>query len=95
MADRGARAIGRRKATLYEREAKGTVEEVVARLEEAVKANKFGVLGVINLKEKMEAKGVSFGRECVIVEACNPMQAKKVLEADMTISTALPCRVSV
>ena len=80
---------------LYEREAKGTVEEVRGRLEEAVKANKFGVLGVIDLKEKMEAKGVAFGPECVIVEVCNPMQAKKVLEADMRISNALPCRVSV
>jgi len=80
---------------LYTRETSGTVQEVVQRLEEAAKANKFGVLGEINLKEKMAAKGVEFGPACVVVEVCNPVQAKKVLEANMTISTALPCRISV
>ena len=80
---------------LYTRETHGTVQEVVHRLEEAAKANKFGVLGVIDLKEKMQAKGVEFGPACAIVEVCNPVQAKKVLESNMAISTALPCRISV
>jgi uncharacterized protein (DUF302 family) len=80
---------------VYEREAKGSVQEVRQRLEEATKANKFGVLAVIDLKEKMQAKGVEFGPQCVIVEVCNPVQAKKVLEANMAVSTALPCRISI
>ena len=80
---------------LYIREAKGTVAEVTGKIEDAAKANKFGVMGVINLKRKMADKGVEFGPECMIVEVCNPVQAKKVLEADMSISTALPCRISV
>ena len=80
---------------LYVKEADGRVEDVLERLEKAVTENKFGVLGVHNLKEKMAAKGVEFGPECRIVEVCNPMQAKKVLEANMSISTALPCRISV
>jgi len=80
---------------LYIREAKGTVGEVTGKIEEATKANQFGVMGVINLKQKMADKGVEFGPECMIVEVCNPVQAKKVLEADMSISTVLPCRISV
>lgn len=80
---------------LYVKEAAGTVDEAVARLQEAAAANKFGVLGVIDLREKMAAKGVSFGPQCRIVEVCNPQQAKKVLEANPAISTALPCRISV
>ncbi len=28
-------------------------------------------------------------------EVCNPHQAKKVLDADGAVSTALPCRISV
>ncbi len=80
---------------LYARETSGTVAEAVRKLEEAAKANKFGVLGEINLKEKMAAKGVEFGPACAIVEVCNPVQAKKVLEANLSISTALPCRISV
>jgi uncharacterized protein (DUF302 family) len=38
---------------------------------------------------------VPFTRECRIFEVCNPHQAKKVLEANLEISTALPCRISV
>lgn len=80
---------------LYVKEAKGSVEEICAKIEEATKANRFGVIEVIDLKAKMAAKGVSLTPECRIVEICNPGQAKKVLEADLSISTALPCRVSV
>ena len=80
---------------LYQREAKVSVEEVCKRLEEAAKASKFGVIATINLKEKMRAKGVEFGPECRILEICNPNQARTVLEADMTVSAALPCRISV
>lgn len=29
------------------------------------------------------------------MEVCNPHQAKRVLEANLEISTALPCRISV
>ncbi len=80
---------------LYKREAKGPVEEVKRKLEEATKANKFGVLGTIDLKAKMQDKGVDFGPRCQILEVCNPGQAKKVLESNMDISTMLPCRISV
>ena len=80
---------------LYIREAKGSVEEVTRKLEEATKANKFGVIGIIYLKEKMKEKGVEFGPDCRIVEVCNPLQAKKALEANLAVSTALPCRISV
>jgi uncharacterized protein (DUF302 family) len=68
---------------------------LVADLEQAVTRHRFGVLGVHDLKAKMAEKGVPFARECRIFEVCNPHQAKKVLEANLEISTALPCRISV
>ena len=80
---------------LYVKEAQGTVEAAGKRLEEAVKAHKFGVIGVIDLKGKMAEKGIAFGNACKIYEVCNPMQAKRVLEMDMSIATALPCRIAV
>lgn len=80
---------------LYVKEAHGTVEATGKRLEDAVKAHKFGVIGIIDLKGKMAEKGIAFGNACKIYEVCNPMQAKRVLEKDMSISTALPCRISV
>lgn len=80
---------------LYAKEARGTVEAAGKRLEDAVKAHKFGVIAVIDLKGKMAEKGVEFGNACRIYEVCNPVQAKRVLETDMTISTVLPCRIAV
>ena len=76
-------------------ESRKPLERLTKDLEEAVARHKFGVLGVYDLKAKMAEKGVAFARECRIFEVCNPHQAKKVLEANLAISTALPCRISV
>tara|TARA_R110002050_G_scaffold191696_1_gene326507 strand:+ start:31 stop:420 length:390 start_codon:yes stop_codon:yes gene_type:complete len=76
------------------REAKGSLDAVGKRLEEAVKARKFGVIAILDLQAKMREKGVDFARPCRIYEVCNPQKAKQVLESDMRISTALPCRIS-
>ena len=76
-------------------ESKKPLEQVAKDLEEAVTRHKFGVLGVHDLKATMAKKGVAFARECRIFEVCNPHQAKKVLETNLEISTALPCRISV
>jgi uncharacterized protein (DUF302 family) len=80
---------------LHEQTAEGTVDAICEKLCDATNAENFGVLGIHDLKQKMESKGVSFSRECRIIEVCNPKQAKAVLEANMAISTALPCRIAV
>lgn len=72
-----------------------TVSEAAAALQAAVQANHFGVMQVHNLQETMMKKGVDFERECLIFEVCQPQQAKKVLEQNMSVSTALPCRISI
>jgi uncharacterized protein (DUF302 family) len=72
-----------------------TVNETAAALQAAVQANHFGVMQVHNLKETMAKKGVEFAHECLIFEVCQPQQAKKVLDENMSVSTALPCRISV
>lgn len=80
---------------IYAKQGQGSIEAVAERLEEAAAAEKFGVLGVHDLKQKMEAKGVAFGPECRVFEVCNPQKAKAVLEADLSIANALPCRICV
>jgi len=70
------------------------VRETTAALHAAVQANHFGVMQVHNLKETMAKKGVVFARECLIFEVCRPQQAKQVLDENMSVSTALPCRIS-
>ena len=71
------------------------VSEAADALQAAVEANHYGVMQVHNLKETMTNKGVEFARECLIFEVCQPQQAKKVLEQNMSVSTALPCRISI
>jgi len=72
-----------------------TVAQAAEALHAAVQANRFGVMQVHNLRETMVKKGVAFDRECLIFEVCQPQQAKKVLDANMAVSTALPCRISI
>ena len=72
-----------------------SVTEAAVALKSAVEANHFGVMQVNNLKETMIKKGVEFSRECLIFEVCQPQQAKKVLDENMSVSTALPCRISI
>ena len=72
-----------------------TVDAAAPDLEEAVKKHKFGVLHVHNLKQTLKSKGIEFANECRIFEVCNPAQAVNVLNHDMTLNMALPCRISV
>lgn len=72
-----------------------TVSEAASALETAIQNNHFGLMQVHNLKETMMKKGVKFAHECLIFEVCQPQQAKKVLDQNMSISTALPCRISI
>lgn len=80
---------------LFELSTTKSLSEVSAALHAAAQAHQFGVMHVHNLKETMAKKGVEFSRECLVFEVCQPHQAKKVLEGDMSVSTALPCRISV
>ncbi len=80
---------------LFELTSQKPLSEIDQALHAAAARHQFGVLGVHDLKQKMQEKGVDFQGECRVYEVCNPMQAKKVLEANGAISTALPCRISV
>jgi uncharacterized protein (DUF302 family) len=72
-----------------------TVSEAAVALQSSVQANHYGVMQVHNLKETMAKKGVELAHECLIFEVCQPQQANKVLDQNMSVSTALPCRISI
>jgi uncharacterized protein (DUF302 family) len=72
-----------------------TVNEAATALQAAVQAHHFGVMQVHNLRDTMMKKGVELAHECLIFEICQPQQAKKVLDANMSVSTALPCRIAI
>jgi uncharacterized protein (DUF302 family) len=79
---------------LYIVESKKPLDRLAKDLEAAVTRHKYGVLSVHDLKATMAKKSVEFGPSCQIFEVCNPIQAKRVLETNLEISTALPCRIS-
>ena len=81
--------IGMRKTV-----AKG-FEEVLARIPEALKAEGFGVLTRIDVKETLKAKlGVDF-RRYQILGACNPSYAHQALTHDPAVGSLLPCSIAV
>lgn len=76
-------------------DSKKSMEEASADLEAAIVRNGFGVMHVHDLGNTLRSKGVSFQNQCKVFEICNPVQASKVLAADLRINMALPCRISV
>ncbi|MGN2243259.1 DUF302 domain-containing protein [Frateuria sp. GZRR33] len=69
--------------------------QAVEDLDAAVRRHNFGVLHVHDIGATLRGKGVPFERECKVFEVCNPRQAAKVMETDMRLNMALPCRISV
>lgn len=80
---------------LFEVPSSKPIEQIEQGLHEAAARHGFGVIAVHDLQATMRKKGVEFDRACRIYEVCNPVQAKRVLEANGAVSTALPCRISV
>ena len=72
-----------------------TFDQAASDLDAAVKRNGFGVLHVHDLGATLRSKGVEFAEQCKVFEVCNPVQAAKVMAADMRLNMALPCRISV
>lgn len=71
------------------------LDRALADLQEAVKANQFGVINVLDLRAKLQEKGAQLGYGCCVVDVCNPQKALVVLTEEPGISAALPCRISV
>ena len=70
-------------------------EKTVADLKLAVTLHGFGILHIHDFAQIFKTKGVDFAEQCQVFEVCNPSQAKRVLDNDMKLNMALPCRISV
>lgn len=76
-------------------ESNKSFEQAAADLDSAVKRNGFGVLHVHDIGNTLRGKGVAFDPQVRVFEVCNPLQAAKVMAADLKLNMALPCRISV
>ena len=70
-------------------------EQASSSLEAAVSSHGFGVLGIHDLGQILRSKGMAFKEQCRIFDVCNPKQAVQVLNIQMKLNMALPCRISI
>jgi len=80
---------------VYEKSTDKNLNDAIESLENNLKENGFGVLWQLNFKEKLQEKGLEFKEDFVILEVCNPKQAKEVLEKNIHIGYVLPCKMVV
>jgi uncharacterized protein (DUF302 family) len=74
---------------------KGDYEQVLAKVPEVLKAEGFGVLTRIDVKQTLKEKiGVDF-RRYQILGACSPKFAHQALQTEIGIGALLPCSVAV
>jgi uncharacterized protein (DUF302 family) len=72
-----------------------TFEEARQKAVSSLQAEGFGVLTEIDIKATMKKKLDKDYLPHVILGACNPVYADKVLTVDPHVSTLLPCNVTV
>lgn len=72
---------------------KGSLDEVRAKITEALKQQGFGILTEINVQKTLKEKiGAEF-EPYIILGSCNPQLAHQALSADRAIGLLLPCNV--
>ena len=80
---------------VYEKSTNKSLTEAISSLESNLKESGFGILWQLNFKDKLQEKGLEFKDDFVVLEVCNPKQAKEVLEENIQIGYVLPCKMVV
>lgn len=71
------------------------IEEAIESIEASLKDEKFGVLWMFDIKQKLQEKGLEFEKEFKVLEVCNPQEAQRVLMENQLAGYFLPCKIVV
>jgi len=80
---------------IYEKSTDKNLTDAIQSLESNLRSNGFGVLWQLNFKDKLQEKGLELKDDFVVLEVCNPKQAKDVLDYNIYIGYVLPCKMVV
>lgn len=80
---------------IFERKTDKNFEMAVTDLKASLKEKTFGVLVELNLKDKLQERGQDFNTNFLIMEVCNPVKAKMVLDRNVEVGYMLPCKMVV
>lgn len=80
---------------LYTKQTTKSVARAFEDLQAALKEHQFGLLHHYDFRETLRGKGFDLPHACLVLEVCNPGQAAAVLDVDMSLNMALPCRISI
>jgi uncharacterized protein (DUF302 family) len=70
-------------------------EETIAKVKDSLKSEGFGVLTEIDVQKTLKEKLNQDFRKYIILGACNPPLAHRVLQAEPEVGVLLPCNVLV
>ncbi|EDP73652.1 DUF302 domain-containing protein [Hydrogenivirga sp. 128-5-R1-1] len=70
-------------------------DEIVSKVEEVCKENKFGVLKVYEFHELLKEKGFPIEKRITAFEICNPSFAQQVLTENSGLANFMPCKITV
>ncbi len=79
----------------YKKQVDTSFEDTVIKVKEELKKEGFGILTEIDVKDTMKKKIDADYGDYIILGACNPKFADKVLQVNKEIGLLLPCNVIV
>lgn len=79
----------------FEEKSAHSYEKTLENLKSAIIDQSFGILYEVNLKDKINGKGLEFDPNFTVLDVCNPKIAKDVLDAQIEVGYFLPCKVVV
>lgn len=79
----------------YKVTTKKSFDKAIIDLKACLSKRKFGVLWELNFQDKLKEKGLDFDRKFQVLEVCNPVKAKEILDIQIEVGYFLPCKVVV